>query len=440
MTASPVSLLQLYRRILHPQWVRATAKRLGLRVRGGVYSETVVWWLMIMQRVQEGGTLASAVGGAIGGTCGSLLSQRQRRNLSARTGGYCRARQEIPLAMMTAAVDQLTQRLQEKLSLAGEQKCPVYLLDGSSLQLPHEKKLLERYPPSKSSQGSSHWPVLRIVVAQEARSGLAVAPAWGPMYGPQAVSEQSLADGLLDRLPPDALVVGDRNFGVFSVAYSVWRSGRKVLFRMTKQRAESIAGAPLIAGSEQSLVWRPTRWELQHHPELPPEACVSGRLLVYPLPGFRELLYLFTTWEQASREEALESYGCRWNVESDLRALKQTVGLHRVQVKSEAMLEKELLAAVAAYNLVRTIISLAVQPLQWHPRELSFTHVLNLVQAFLPVLLEQPSPRRSRELRLLIRATQQCRLPKRPRRRSYPRAVWGRGYRFPVRHENGAEW
>ena len=427
--------MQLYRRILHPRWVRTTAKRLGLQVRGGVYRYTVVWWLMIMQRVQAGGTLASAVGGAIGGTCGSLLSQQQRRSLSARTGGYCRARQRIPLEMMTAAVNQLTQSLQEMLAEAGGPKRPIYLLDGSTLQLPHEKKLLERYPLSPSSQGRPHWPVVRIVVAQEAHSGLAVAPSWGPMHGPQAVSEQGLAVGLLERLPAGVVVVGDRNFGVFSVAYAVWRSGRKVLFRMTQERAQSIASAPLTAGSEQSLVWRPTRRERQRHPELPPEACVPGRLLVYQLPGFRQLLYLFTTWEEVSREEGLESYGLRWNVESDLRALKQTVGLHRVQVKSEEMLEKELLAAVAAYNLVCTIIRLAVEPMHWNPRELSFTQVLNLVQAFLPALLEEPSRRRSRELQLLIRAAQQCRLPKRTRKRSYPRAVWGRGYRFPVRHE-----
>ena len=429
--------MQLYRKILHPRWVRATAKRLDLRVRGGVYSYTVVWWLMIMQRVQAGGTLASAVGGAIGGMCGSLLSKQQRSHLSSRTGGYSRARHAVPLAMTTAAVNQLTESLQEMLSEAAGPKRPIYLLDGSSLQLPHEKKLLERYPPSESSQGSSHWGVVRIVVVHEARSGLAVAPAWGPMYGPQAVSEQALAERVLERLPSDAVVVGDRNFGVFRVAYAVCRSGRKGLFRMTKERAESMAGAPLTAGRELSLVWHPTRWERKRHPEFPPEACVPGRLLVYQLPGFRQLLYLFAAWEEASREEALESYGLRWNVESDLRALKQTVGLHRVQVKSEEMLAKELLAAIAAYNLVRTIISLAVQPMQWHPRELSFTHVLNLVRTFLPVLLEKPSRRRSQELQLLLRATRQCRLPKRPAtiKRSYPRAVWGRGYRFPGRHE-----
>jgi len=48
-------------------------------------------------------------------------------------------------------------------------------------------------PPATNQHGQGHWPVLRIVVmARRARTGLAQQPCWGPMYGPQAVSEQAL--------------------------------------------------------------------------------------------------------------------------------------------------------------------------------------------------------------------------------------------------------
>ena len=43
------------------------------------------------------------------------------------------------------------------------------------------------------------------------------APAWGPMYGSQAVSEQFLAEQVIGRLPEGSIIVYDRNFGVFSV-------------------------------------------------------------------------------------------------------------------------------------------------------------------------------------------------------------------------------
>ncbi|SRR5579871_327530 len=433
MKTSHAGLLSLYKEILSPMWIKETAAELELRVPGGIYNWVVVLWLMISQRLQPQGTLANAVEGAIGGSCGSLLRQRHRRKLSSRTGGYCRARQRMPEEIVTAAVEELTRSLQAKLNPGGAKRA-VYLLDGTSLQLPHEKNLLERFPPMRNKQGKSHWPVLRMVVAQEARSGLAIAPAWGPLFGEHAVSEQALAEQVLEGLPAGAVVIGDRNFGVFSTAHAIDRGGRKALIRMTRKRAEKIAGGPLRAGSEQRLIWRPSSVELRRHPQLTPETCVEGRLLAYQLAGQRELLYLFTTWNEGSSQEILEHYGWRWKVETDLRSLKQTVGLHRVQVKSEAMLKKELLAAVAAYNLVQTIISMAVQPLGWHPRELSFTHAWNLVQVFLPVLLEPPSRHRREELRVLIRAVQEGRLPKRSKSRSYPREVWSRGYRYPTRH------
>ena len=57
---------------------------------------------------------------------------------------------------------------------------------------------------------------------------------------------------------------------------------------------------------------------------MPEDAQVSGRLLVLPVRGGREPIYLFTNLE-ATAEHVLGLYGLRWNIESDLRSLKRTV-------------------------------------------------------------------------------------------------------------------
>ncbi len=436
MTTLQNGVLQLYLRIVSGKWLRKTCQRLGGKASGKVYGPQLVMWLMIWQRLAEHGTLTEAVGSAIEGNCGALLGNRQRRCLSPRTGAYCRARQRLSIPMMSAALQELTVSLQRQLRAPAEGQPQLYILDGSTLQLPHQRGLLQRYPPAENQHGKAHWPVVRIVVLHDAHSGLAVVPAWGAMYGVQAVSEQALAQQVVKSLPAEAVVIGDRNFGVFRMVYAIRQQGCGVLFRLTESRARSLAGPALPPGSEQRLLWRPTRGERRRHPDLPPEASVEGRLLVFALAGFRQPLYLFTTWE-ASREEIFESYGLRWNIETDLRTLKRTVRLHRVVVKTEAMLEKELLAAIAAYNLVRTVMSLAVPGSDGKPRELSFTHTLTLVQAFLPKLLGNLPLRQYREeLHLLLRAVGKCRLPRRTRRRSFPRAVWSHDHRFPDRHED----
>ena len=96
-----------------------------------------------------------------------------------------------------------------------------FLVDGSSLTLAATPELLKAYPPAQNRHGLSHWPVMKFVVATDLFTGLATRPSWGPMYGKQAVSEQSLAKASLDQIPARAVLVYDRNFGVFSSTH--WR-------------------------------------------------------------------------------------------------------------------------------------------------------------------------------------------------------------------------
>jgi len=127
-------------------------------------------------------------------------------------------------------------------------------------------------------------------------------------------------------------------------------------------------------------------------------------------------------------------YGRRWLIETDLRSLKQTVRLQRISVQSADMMEKELLVAVMAYNLVRAIMFQAAQLANIDPRQLSFTYARNIVLDGYPkVLAARTAEQQEQELARIVDLVARCRLPKRTKRRSYPREVWGRGYRFPIR-------
>jgi hypothetical protein len=337
--------------------------------------------------------------------------------------------------MSRELLEELTQRLQQACQERKAESRRVYLLDGSSLQLQERGDFLERYPPARNQHGRSHWPVLRVVVLEEADTGLAGPLAWGPMYGPGAVSEQALAGKLIPQMAPGSVLVGDANFGVFSVAAQAVGQQQAVVLRLTRARARKLAGAALRPGLDQAVEWVPSPWDRRQHPELSAEAGLAGRLLVCAVAGWREPFYLFTTLG-APAAEVVGLYQLRWNVETDLRFLKQAARLHRLTPKSEALLEKELLLAVAAYNLVRALLVLAGQQAHLHPRELSFTHALYHLNAALPELLRGGPAPRARLWSELIADVAGCRLPKRRKRRSYPRAVWARGYKYPVRREN----
>jgi hypothetical protein len=167
---------------------------------------------------------------------------------------------------------------------------------------------------------------------------------------------------------------------------------------------------------------------------LPADALLSGRLLVCAVKGAREpLLCLFTTLDLPA-SEIVQMYGLRWNVETDLRALKRTVRLHHIHARSIDMMEKELLLAVLAYNLVRTVMCLAARKAGLSPRHLSFTAVYMLIETHLPKLLgARSSTAWRREMDRIVEHAAAYKLPKRKKTRSYPRAVWGTGDRFASR-------
>lgn len=426
------SLLELYQRTVCSGVLQYLEKQSGRRSRRGVYSTPVVLWLMMLQRLQGRATLAGAIQLLLGGAAGPLLQRCRRvrrKRISCRTGGYCQARQKLPKVLCKQVSEEIVERLREVLQ-AGEPSEPanVFVLDGSSLELEHARALVRLYPPALNQKGQSHWPILRLVVLHDLATGLAQGPCWGPMFGPRAVSEQELAEKAMDSLPARSVVLGDRNFGIFSIAHAAQQRGLRVLIRLTETRARKLAG-PISQPGEYPLSWKASRWDGGKHRRLPAGAELEGRLIATRVGRgkSKQWLYLFSTLE-LSAEETVALYGRRWNIETDLRSLKRTVQLHHITAKSPDMMEKEIWMAVSAYNLVRAVMCMAARRKRLDPRQLSFTQVLNVVDYAWPKLIAAPTKKQhDKEFFRILDLAAQCTLPRRRKPRSFPRLQWRRG-------------
>jgi hypothetical protein len=437
MTTGFPAVFELYQRTVTAGRLQYLQNQAGWKTRRGIYSARVVLWLMMLQRLHAGATLAYAVQLLIQGAAGSLLENchRVRRGrISCRTGGYCQARHKLPKLLCRQVSEAIVEQLRQVLSRDVSGPRNVFLLDGSSLELEHCSNLLDTYPAAQNQYGKSHWPVLRIAVAHDVDTGLAQPPAWGPMYGTEAVSEQELAEQLMAQLPGGATVLGDRNFGVFWMAHAAQQRGLGVLLRLTDVRACKLGGS-FSAQGEREVVWRASRWDGGKRRTFDGDAQVQGRLIAARIGRGKSQgwLYLFTTLALPA-EELVALYGRRWNIETDLRAIKRTVHLHHISAKSPDVMEKELLMAMSAYNLVRAVMAMAARRSGIDPRQLSFAGVLNVVQCAWPKLAGAPNKLVHDEefLRVLDLAAQ-CVLPKRTKRRIYPRVIWRRSYTFPYR-------
>jgi hypothetical protein len=437
------AVFDLYLQLAPAELFRLLQRQMGVIVHNGIYSARVVIWMMISQRLHARGTLASSVEQLVQGRFDALLSRCKRvqdKKIALATGGYCQARQHLSKLLVSRCMDELIERLRSRLLGSGSpQPHRVYLLDGSTLQLEHEPELMKAYPLGSNQHGKAHWPVMRVVVLHDLETGLAEHPYWGPLNGPHAVSEQALAERAMQHVPSGSVIVGDRNFGIFSTVYSAQQRGLSVVVRLTAVRAQSksLMGGPIARAGDYPVCWRPSRWDGKGQRDWPVDACVDGRLIAWRVGRgkHKQWLYLFTT-SSLPAEDVVALYGRRWNIETDLRSLKQTVRLQRITVQSADMMEKELLAAVMAYNLVRAIMFMAAQRAQIDARQLSFTYACNIVLDGYPkILAARGAKQKQQELENIVDLVGRCRLPKRNKRRSYPRQVWGRGYHFPARRE-----
>jgi hypothetical protein len=98
---------------------------------------------------------------------------------------------------------------------------------------------------------------------------------------------------------------------------------------------------------------------------LPQELCV--RELRYPIgqPGFRTRTVTLVTTLLAADQYPVEAlaalYGRRWQVETNLRHLKQTMGLEVLHCRHLAGIMKELTVFALVYNLVRVVMLAAAK-------------------------------------------------------------------------------
>jgi hypothetical protein len=442
-----LGLASRFQQLLPAEFIDQALAEAGVNSNNSVYSPLVVLWLMVAQRLQCGASMEAAVLELLHGLPASFWPRpckrirdwrEQGKAPSSHTGAYNQSRQGLPRCFVHKSADRIFEHLVVQVGQpVSHTATPAYLLDGSTMRAPHTPELCSVYPPSSNQYGEAHWPLLRVVVAHDLQTGLAMRPEWGPMNGDEAVSEQALLERAIDRLPSCAIVIGDANFGVFSVAYAATQRQHPVVLRLTAERARCLAGEELHDGIDRALVWKPSPAERKKHPEMPTDACVPGRLLVrqvQPDDGSEAfLLALFTTVSTA--DDAFQFYGKRWNIETDLRTLKSTLGLDQLTCTTPDMVAKEIDLGFVAYNLVRAFIGFASELSGIPPRGYSFTKVRRILEVFGPDLAHAPDQESAeRIMSQIMKCVQQSKLPKRKRKRpTYPREVYSKGSRYPSR-------
>jgi Transposase DDE domain len=393
-----------------------------------VYKSSVVVHLMLYQRMNSNHSLKDAVEHFFNNAPITANSNKRvrERSLSTETGSYSAARKRLSVDLVNWLQSQVSDSIIRTTSPSFKSK-RVFLIDGTTLSAAPTPTLQKAFPPSPNQYGEGVWPIIYLVTAHELSSGAALPPEIGPQYGPNAIGETRLAEGLIARLPPDSIVMADAAFGIFHVAFKARMHGHSFIFRLTSSRFEShLKEAELISESDDSRVyrlnWLPTRKDRASHPSLPADASLTVKIIATKIG--QEWLYLITDID-ATIQELKSLYFKRYDIEVDIRNIKVVLQAEYFDCKSVEMLHKEIGMAMVAYNLTSQLRRLAAAKAKRQPRDLSFTGVWAVYRHQLQNRIFINKNDLEQALNNAIDRASKQKLPNRPGR-SYPREAYKR--------------
>jgi hypothetical protein len=419
---------------LPAQRIEQTLRSLGHTFRHRLFCPALTLWTFLSQVLDPDHSCRAAVA--------RVLAWRVRRGLppcSADTGAYCKARQRLPQELLA----QLTRDTgHEGLSQAAPAWCwqgrPVKVVDGTGLSMPDTKANRKHYPPSRQARPGCGFPLMRLVVLFSLAVGTVLDAAFSPHRG-QGTGELSLWRTLEHGLQAGDVLLADRGFCCFWTLAQAQARGADAVLRLHQGWIKDARwGRRLGAGSRGLRLLKPTRpaWlEAADYQALPEQLHLRTVAVRVRQRGFRtkRLIVVTTLLDPVAvpASALAELYRMRWQVELDLRSLKQTLQMDILRGRTPDLVAKEVWAHFLAYNVVRLVMAQAARRAGLSPRQLSVAGAVQQLTAFGPHLREAGSAAEVLALwEALWVAVGRQRVVPRPNRIE-PRAVKRRGKAYP---------
>jgi len=299
---------------------------------------------------------------------------------STHTGAYCRARQRLPVEMVSTLARKSGQLMAETTPDAWQWRGrPVRLVDGTTVSMPDTPANQASYPQSRSQKPGLGNPLCRMVGIVCLGSGVLLDAAIGRYRG-KGGDEQSLLRSMLDTLNYGDILLGDAYYATYFLLCDLQHRGVDGVFEQYGARKRSTdfrCGERLGQRDHLIEISKPKRkpdWMTQADYDRAPDTLKIRELHT----GGKILVTTLLCAKKTPKPVLKLLYRSRWQVELDLRNIKATLGLGVLSCKTPAMAEKEIWVYLLAYNLIRMIMAQAAIHTQQLPRELSFKHSLQL--------------------------------------------------------------
>lgn len=414
-----------FRDLLDPGAVAQVLEANQVRFRDRIFTPLVTLWTFLSQVLSPDHSCREAVARLI-----AFRVARGETPCGPDTGSYCKARQRLPLKVVTdltrGTAAELDQEAKEAWTWKGR---AVQLVDGTTVSMPDTAANQQAFPQPRSQKAGVGFPLARLVAVISLATGAVRELALGRYKGKQT-GETALFRSLWDRFRAGDIIVADRYFASFFGIAPLLARGIDGVYRMHQRRNYDFRRGRRLGVEDHVVRWpkppRPEWMEPSEYAALPEELSIRELRVQVQRPGYRvEEVVLVTTLldpQEYSKEEVADLYLERWNIELDLRSIKAVMKMDVLRCEAPAMVEKEIWMHLLAYNLIRKLMTQAAAAHGKEPRDLSFKGALQALGAFREPLQWARGRRRASLWETLLRVIASYEVGDRPNRVE-PRAI-----------------
>lgn len=405
--AKQIQAVDFFNLLTGPELLEVTESLLPEH-RERLYPPTLALSMFMGQALSQDGSCQKAVD--------SWAAQRAAEGLSVHsvnTGAYCKARQRLPIEMVSTlsryTAQQLSARAQAGWRWRGRN---VKLVDGTGILMPDTTANQARYPQLSSQAVGVGSPLARLVGVICLSTGAVIDAAMGPFTG-KGTGELGLLRRLQAAFCPGDVMLADALYCNYFLIAALQAAGVDVLFAQNGARITDFRRGERLGARDHRVRWpkptvRPEWMSREHYAALPEEL-----LLREVQVGKKILVTTFLSRRSVSKAALGQLFRQRWHVELDLRAIKTTLQMAELSCTTPQMNEKEVWVHFLAYNLIRLLMAQAAAKAGVHPRTLSFKHTVQLWGEWIARGL---SHRTSASIDLLFTLIGQLRVGRRPGR------------------------
>jgi hypothetical protein len=343
-----------------------------------IFSADVVLWAFLAQTLRDG--KGAACSSAVADIATYML-QHGRRPPCGDTGDYCRARAKLGVSALRRLVVESARRLEDEAQPSWLWKgLHAKLVDGFTFTMPDTPANQDAFPQPGTQAPGVGFPAARCCAVISLATGCVCDLAIGPCQG-KTTGENALLRGLLEAFDENDVAVFDRYYCSYMMLAMFLLAGVQVCARQHQLRPVDFRRGRRLGPGDHLITWsRPVRPEWMsaaQYEQIPETLTLREIRFQVTVPGRRtQTLTVVTTLtdpDTYTRQDIAALYACRWNVELDIRSIKQTLGLDHLRCKTPAMILRELWVTMLAYNLIRKVIATSAAVHGRQPRRLGFT-------------------------------------------------------------------